>query len=87
MIKNEDNDFIHIHGSVIVQTMLNFNKPFKLVQNFMDLSNSEISKIFCHSKGSYIGESFMQSKYINIKTKEKFMEHMSVSMHIVNFIQ
>lgn len=69
-------NFIHLHGAVILQTMLHFNKPIKLVQCILDTSNEVLAEIFCSPKGSHIVDAFMDSKTVGAKSREKLIRHM-----------
>lgn len=69
--------FIHIHGAVILQAMLQFNKPIKLVQCILDTSNEALTEIFCSPKGSHVVDAFMDSKAVGEKSREKLIRHMN----------
>ncbi|KAL6268575.1 hypothetical protein P5V15_001710 [Pogonomyrmex californicus] len=62
---------IHLHGSLIVQAILKFNKPIKIVNSLLEMSNEELLRIFNDPKGSRILDAFMDSKYIGEKSREK----------------
>lgn len=70
-------NFIHIHGAVILQAMLQFNKPIKLVQCILDTSNTELAEIFCSPKGSHVVDAFMDSKTVGEKSRDKLCRHMN----------
>lgn len=70
-------NFIHIHGAVILQAMLKYNKPIKLVQCILDTKNDTLTEIFCSPKGSHIVDAFMESKAVGEKSREKLIRHMS----------
>lgn len=69
-------NFIHIHGAIILQAMLQFNKPIKLVQCILDTSNEILTEIFCSPKGSHVIDAFMDSKAVGEKSREKMIRHM-----------
>lgn len=73
----DKSNFVHIHGAVILQTMLKFNKPIKLVQSILDMKNSELVEIFCSPKGSHVVDAFMESQFVGEKSREKLIRHMS----------
>lgn len=73
----DKSNFVHIHGAVILQTMLKFNKPIKLVQNILDMKNTELAEIFCSPKGSHVVDAFMESQYVGEKSREKLIRHMN----------
>lgn len=67
---------VHLHGSLILQHILKFNKPIKIVQNLLDMKPQNLSDIFCHQKGSRIADSFLESKFIGEKSREKLIKHL-----------
>lgn len=75
--KEDKSNFIHIHGAVILQAMLQFNKPIKLVQCILDTKNDILTEIFCSPKGSHVVDAFIDSKAVGEKSREKLIRHMS----------
>ncbi len=73
---SEKSNFVHLHGSLILQAMLNFNKPIKLVQSLLDTPSIELAELFCSPRGSHIVDAFLQSKFVGEKSREKFLKHM-----------
>lgn len=73
----DKSNFIHIHGAIILQAMLQFNKPIKLVQCILDTANTQLADIFCSPKGSHVLDAFMDSKAVGEKSREKLMRHMN----------
>lgn len=74
-VKDKSN-FVHLHGSLILQTMLHFNKPIKLVQSLLDTPSMELAELFCSPRGSHVVDAFLQSKFVGEKSREKFLKHM-----------
>lgn len=72
----DKSNFIHIHGAVILQAMLQFNKPIKLVQCILETDNQTLTEIFCSPKGSHVVDAFMDSKAVGEKSREKLIRHM-----------
>ncbi|KAI4490922.1 hypothetical protein M0802_010596 [Mischocyttarus mexicanus] len=62
---------VHLHGSLIVQAVLNFNKPIKLVNSLLAMNNEQLLNLISNQKGSHIIDAFMDSKYIGEKSREK----------------
>ncbi|XP_011165699.2 nucleolar protein 9 [Solenopsis invicta] len=62
---------LHLHGSLIIQTILKFNKPIKAVNSLLEMNNEELLQIFGDPKGSRILDAFMDSKYVGEKSREK----------------
>ena len=73
---------IHINGSIILQSLLFFNKPIKIVQTLLDMSADKLCKIFVDPKGSYIVNAFTESKFVGEKSKLKLAKHLEVSFFL-----
>lgn len=67
---------VHLHGSLILQNIMNFNKPIKIVQSMLEMKSQVLSDIFCHQKGSRIADAFLESKFIGEKSREKLVKHL-----------
>uniref|UniRef100_A0A1Q3EYA6 Putative rna-binding protein n=1 Tax=Culex tarsalis TaxID=7177 RepID=A0A1Q3EYA6_CULTA len=67
---------IHIHGSVILQAILEFNKPIKLVSAILETKNDALAKIFTDPKGSFTVNAFVRSKFVGEKSREKLIRHL-----------
>lgn len=62
---------VNLHGSLITQATLNFNKPIKIVNSLLQMDNEELLWLFSDPKGSHVLDAFMDSKYIGEKSREK----------------
>ncbi|VVC26352.1 Hypothetical protein CINCED_3A020959 [Cinara cedri] len=69
---------IHIHGSMIVQTLLKFNKPIKVVNNLINLETERLVYIFCDVKGSYVANAYFESTFIGERSREKMIWKLKV---------
>lgn len=71
--KKEDDSksLISLHGSLIVQAILNFNKPIKMVNSLLETNVEDLVRLFEDPKGSRIADAYMDSKYIGEKSREK----------------
>ncbi|OWR41695.1 hypothetical protein KGM_213376 [Danaus plexippus plexippus] len=67
------NYFIHVHGSVIVQTMLGFQRPAKLVSSILELSSEELVYILCDPKGCHIADAFTTQNLVGVKARDKMV--------------
>lgn len=72
----DKSNFVHIHGAVLLQHMLHFNKPIKLVQSLLDTGNETLAEVFCSPKGSHVVDAFIESKTVGAKSREKLIRHM-----------
>lgn len=64
---------VHIIGSQIVQALLHFGKPIKIVQSLLDMDTSELRDLFCNSFGSRIMDAFFSAKFVGEKSREKLV--------------
>ncbi|XP_045761936.1 nucleolar protein 9 isoform X2 [Maniola jurtina] len=88
-----DNDtkkeyFIHIHGSVILQTMLDFQRPAKVVSCLLELPPEELVYILCDTKGSHVADAFCKGQFVGAKARDKliwklkgFYQTLALSQH------
>ncbi|XP_055631144.1 nucleolar protein 9 [Toxorhynchites rutilus septentrionalis] len=72
----QESTSIHLHGSMILQAVLEFNKPIKIVTAILDTKNDRLVKIFTDPKGSFIVNAFVQSKFVGEKSREKIIRHL-----------
>ncbi|CAM1330350.1 Uncharacterised protein PB.1153, partial [Pycnogonum litorale] len=67
---------VSLHGSVIVQHLLRFNKPIKIIRNIVDMAAEELVRIACDGCGSHIFDAFMKSTTVGEKSRNKLIEHL-----------
>ncbi|XP_017469071.1 PREDICTED: uncharacterized protein LOC108361051 [Rhagoletis zephyria] len=72
----DNSGFVHLHGSLIVQHILRFNKPIFLVNCILETPPEQLVSIFNTPNGSHIVDAFLQSKYIGEKSREKFIRNL-----------
>ena len=70
---------IHHIGSQIVQTLLHFSKPIKIVQSLLDMEMGALRDLFCDLKGSHIMDAFASSQFVGEKSREKLFNKLKVS--------
>jgi len=64
---------IHYMGSQIVQTLLHFNKPIKLVQSLLETETAQLKDMACDPCGSFIIDAFVASEHVGEKSREKLI--------------
>lgn len=69
--ENDSKSLISLHGSLIIQAILNFNKPIKMVNSLLETDIEQAVRLFEDPKGSRIVDAYMDSKYIGEKSREK----------------
>ncbi|KAH0563879.1 hypothetical protein KQX54_007732 [Cotesia glomerata] len=67
---------LNLHGSLIIQAILQFNKPIKIVNSLLEMNGDELADLFSDPKGSRILDVFMDSKFIGEKSREKLAKSM-----------
>lgn len=67
---------VHLHGSIVLQAMLNFNKPIKIVNSMLAMQAKELVEILSDPKGSRVLDAFMDSKFIGEKSREKLAKNL-----------
>ncbi|CAD7012129.1 nucleolar protein 9 [Ceratitis capitata] len=75
VVQADNSAFVHLHGSLIIQHILRFNKPIFLVNCILEIPAEQLVAIFNTPNGSHIVDAFLQSKYIGEKSREKFIRH------------
>ncbi|EDW00943.1 nucleolar protein 9 [Drosophila grimshawi] len=76
LLAGDDSGFVHLHGSLMVQHLLQFNKPIYLVNCILDLPAVQLAQIFNTPNGSHIVDAFLQSKYIGEKSRERLIRQL-----------
>ncbi|XP_034950945.1 nucleolar protein 9 [Chelonus insularis] len=75
--KKQNRDIsIHLHGSLILQAILQFNKPIKIVNSLLAMSAEDLTNLFNDPRGSRILDAFMESKFVGEKSREKLAKLM-----------
>lgn len=69
---------LNLHGTIIVQTILEFNKPIKIVSGILSLDTNVLKGLFCNSMGSHITDSYVKSQFVGEKSREKLVRKMQV---------
>ncbi|XP_001360213.1 nucleolar protein 9 [Drosophila pseudoobscura] len=76
ILASDESGFVHLHGSLIAQHVLQFNKPIFLVNCILDLPAAQLAQIFNTPNGSHIVDAFMQSKFIGEKSRERLIRQL-----------
>ena len=71
---SQDNLSVHLHGSVILQQLLLFSKPIKLVRSLLSLPAAKLSMILSDPRGCHITDSFMTSSTVGEKSRESLVK-------------
>ncbi|XP_065087584.1 nucleolar protein 9 [Ochlerotatus camptorhynchus] len=76
VVAKQETAQINLHGSIIFQSVLDFNKPIKLVSAILDTKSDQLAKIFTDPKGSFVVNAFVRSKFVGEKSRDKLIRHM-----------
>lgn len=72
----DKSNYIHIHGSLILQTMLQFNKPIVIINSLLNNKNDVLASIFSTPAGSHVVDAFVKSPTVGEKSREKLIRYM-----------
>ncbi|KAL1501660.1 hypothetical protein ABEB36_006952 [Hypothenemus hampei] len=64
---------LSLEGTLMLQTMLEFNKPIKIVNALLTMDTNDLKNLFSNSMGSHITDSFVKSGFVGEKSREKLV--------------
>lgn len=67
---NCDQSSVNLHGALLVQEILQFNKPIKLIQSLLATEPTKLGHLLSDPRGSHITDMFMTSPTIGEKSRE-----------------
>ena len=67
---SEEAPSVHLHGSLMLQQLLLFSKPIKLVRSLLSLPASQLSSVLSDPRGCHVTDSFMSSTTVGEKSRE-----------------
>ncbi|XP_061514384.1 nucleolar protein 9 [Anopheles gambiae] len=67
---------IHLHGSLILQAILDFNKPIKFVTALLEMPNDRLAEILSEPAGSFVANAFVTGRFVGEKSREKLVRHL-----------
>ena len=70
---------VHYIGSQIVQSLLHFGKPIKIVQSLLEMDNSELRDLLADPLGSHIMDAFVCAEFVGEKSREKLVQKLQGS--------
>ncbi|CAH0597091.1 unnamed protein product [Chrysodeixis includens] len=65
--------FINVHGSVILQCILDFQRPAKAVQGLLELTPEQLIIILCDAKGCHVGDALAKGQCVGVKARDKLI--------------
>lgn len=70
---------IHYIGSQIIQSLLHFGKPIKIVQSLLEMDPSELRDLLSDPLGSHIMDAFVSAEFVGEKSREKLVQKLQGS--------
>ena len=68
--------FVNLQGSLMIQEILCFNKPIKLVNSILATDAGKLAKVLSDPKGCHITDAFMKSTTIGEKSRESLIRNL-----------
>ena len=65
---------VHLHGSLILQQLLLFSKPIKVVRSLLSLPSCQLSRLLSDPRGSHVADTFMSSPTVGEKSREGLLK-------------
>ena len=65
---------VNLHGTLIAQEILHFNKPIKLVNSILASDSEKLCQILSDPRGCHITDAFMTSSTIGEKSRESLIK-------------
>jgi nucleolar protein 9 len=78
---NSNKLVIQLNGSLILQTLLNFNKPIQAVNSLLDMNIGDLKSVLADQKGSHVMDAFMKSEFVGEKSRDKMIKKLQVSIN------
>ena len=72
---------IHIIGSQLIQTLLHFGKPIKIVQSLLEMDTSQLRDMLSDSCGSRIMDAFVSAEFVGEKSHDKLFQKLQGSFY------
>lgn len=76
--ENLQKEKLNLHGTLILQLLLEFNKPIKTINSMLNMQSEDVKNLFCNTMGSHIVDSFVKSSFVGEKSREKLIRKLQV---------
>lgn len=67
-----------LNGCLVVEEILNFRKPINVINSILEMTESNLVKLLCDTKGCHITDAFVKGSYVGEKNKDKFFKKLQV---------
>ncbi|XP_050307325.1 nucleolar protein 9 [Anthonomus grandis grandis] len=71
--ENLSKEKLNLQGALMLQRMLEFNKPIKLVNSILSMDPDVLKMLFSNSMGSHIVDSYMTSSFVGERSRERLI--------------
>jgi nucleolar protein 9 len=71
---------VQVNGSLILQILLNFNKPIQVVNSLLNMNTGDLKSVFTDKRGSHVMDAFMKSEFVGEKSRDKLIKKLQVSI-------
>ncbi|KAK6632249.1 hypothetical protein RUM44_007284 [Polyplax serrata] len=71
---NFEEGTFNIHGCLVIQEILGFRKPGNVVRSLLDMTESNVVKLLCDTKGCHITDAYIKGQYVGEKNKDKLFK-------------
>lgn len=79
---NLQREKLNLHGTLILQFVLEFNKPIKVVNSILSIENTQLCQLLSNSMGCHIADSFVKSSFIGEKSRDKLIKKLQVNLRL-----
>ncbi|CAL1274323.1 unnamed protein product [Larinioides sclopetarius] len=73
-ISDQPKIVICLQGSLLVQAILKFQKPIKVVNSILNMKPQELGHLACHMQGCHVLNAFLTSTTVGEKSKDKLIQ-------------
>lgn len=74
---NVQKEKLNLHGTLILQELLDYNKPIKIVNGLLSLDDNVLKDLFSNTMGSHIVDSYVKGLFVGEKSREKLLRKLS----------
>ncbi|XP_057660599.1 nucleolar protein 9 [Diorhabda carinulata] len=75
-IENLQKEKLNLHGTLILQKLLDYNKPIKIVNALLNLDQNVLLNLFSNTMGSHVVDSYVRGEFVGEKSREKLVRKM-----------
>uniref|UniRef100_A0A6P7FTK4 Nucleolar protein 9 n=1 Tax=Diabrotica virgifera virgifera TaxID=50390 RepID=A0A6P7FTK4_DIAVI len=75
-VDNLQKEKLNLHGTLILQKLLDFNKPIKIVNALLSLEQNTLKDLFSNTMGSHIIDAYVKGLFVGEKSREKLVRKM-----------